>query len=80
MVLGDLIFRSFWGSRFVHCVEPLATVPSEALTLIFRFLARALEGDGRKAPVGRQGVRDVEVFRIDARAEGNEVWIGGWTR
>ena len=41
-----------------------------ALILIFRFLSRALEGDGRAAPVGQQ--------RVHEKAEGNEVWVGGW--
>ena len=49
-----------------------------ALILIFRFLSRALEGDGRAAPVGQQRVHEMEIFRADAKAEGNEVWVGGW--
>ena len=41
-------------------------------------MARALEGDGRLAHVGRELAVAREVFRTDARAEGSEVWIGGW--
>ena len=49
-----------------------------ALILIFRFLARVLAGDGGAAPVGQQRVREMEIFCADAKAEGNEVWVGGW--
>ena len=33
---------------------------------------------GRLQPVGRESDTEVELFRTDARADGEEVWIGGW--
>lgn len=50
----------------------------KAIILIFRFLARALAGSGRLVSVPPAPGERVELFRTDARAEGNEIWIGGW--
>jgi len=49
----------------------------KAIKLIMLFLAKALEGPGRLVPV-RAGIQQPEAFRTDARAEGDEVWLGGW--
>lgn len=50
----------------------------KALRLIFAFLRLALEGGGRLQPLGPRAVEEREFYRTDARAEGDEVWIGGW--
>ena len=50
----------------------------KAIILIFRFLAKALAGSGRLVSVPPAPGERVELFRTDARAEGNEIWIGGW--
>ena len=49
----------------------------KAIKLIMLFLAKALEGSGRLTLV-RALAPQREVFRTDARAEGDEIWIGGW--
>ena len=41
------------------------------------FLKALLERLGRNAAVGEQCQLERELFRTDARAEGDEVWIGG---
>ena len=46
--------------------------------LIMKFLSRAMKNLGRRQPVGQWQEHVQEVFRTDARAEGEEVWIGGW--
>ena len=45
--------------------------------LIMKFL-RAMKNLGRRQPIGQWQEHVQEVFRSDARAEGEEVWIGGW--
>ena len=50
----------------------------KAIILIFKFLAKALADGGRLASVPPAPGDQVELFRTDARAEGNEIWIGGW--
>jgi len=50
----------------------------KALVLIFRFLAAALEGSGRLAKAGSKCGHVQELFRTDAKAEGNQIWLGGW--
>ena len=50
----------------------------KALKLIFSFLCTALDGDGRLRALGRKVSEERELYRTDARAEGDEVWIGGW--
>jgi hypothetical protein len=49
----------------------------KAIKLIMLFLAKALEGSGRLTLV-RALTPQREAFRTDARAEGDEIWIGGW--
>ena len=34
--------------------------------------------DLRTAPVARKGRKPMELFRTDAKAEGDEMWVGGW--
>ncbi|CAE7588864.1 unnamed protein product [Symbiodinium sp. CCMP2592] len=51
---------------------------SKAIILVLLFLAKALKGQGRLAPVGVRATCEKELFRTDARAEGDEVWTGGW--
>ena len=50
----------------------------KAIILIFKFLAKALQGEGRLVSVSRRVTTPKELFRTDARAEGEEIWIGGW--
>ena len=50
----------------------------KALVLIFRFLAVALDDSGRLAKVGSKRGHAQELFRTDAKAEGNQIWLGGW--
>ena len=50
----------------------------KAIILIFKFLAKALQGEGRLVSVSRHVTTPKELFRTDARAEGEEIWIGGW--
>lgn len=50
----------------------------KAKQLIFQFLARVLDGDGRLLAVGSAKQQEVELFRTDAKAEGNTVRIAGW--
>ena len=87
-VLGRLSFaltalnhlRPFLGPIFAWVAALQSTrtyqVP-KAIKLIMLFLAKALEGPGRLAPV-RASVQQPEAFRTDARAEGDEIWLGGW--
>ena len=49
-----------------------------AIALIFKFLATALSGTGRLMAAGKPLAMEKELFRTDAKAEGNEVWIAGW--
>ena len=53
------------NERFGECKVP------KALVLIFRFLAAALDGSGRLAKVGSKRGHVRELFRADAKAEGN---------
>ena len=50
----------------------------KAIILIFKLLAKALQGEGRLVSVSRHVTTPKELFRTDARAEGEEIWIGGW--
>ena len=88
-VLGRLAFaftalpqlRPFLGPLYAWSA---AVGPAEARTLpksiklIFTFIAKAMRQTGQLQPVGMDSETEVEVFRTDARAEGEEVWIGGW--
>ena len=49
-----------------------------AISSIFKFLAKALGGEGRLISAGRPHATEKELFRTDAKAEGNEVWMAGW--
>ena len=49
-----------------------------AIALIFKFLAEALSGTGRLVAAGKPHVSERELFRADAKAEGNDIWIAGW--
>ena len=77
----QMAMRPFLGPMYA-CVAAMQgrkshAVP-KALVLIMRFLAAALQDDGRVAKTGRLATRRREVFRTDARAEGEEIWLGGW--
>ena len=88
-VLGRLSFaltalghlRPFLGPVYawiaVAEVRRLCQLP-KALIFIFGFLATALKTGGCLVPVGRLPAVERELFGTDARAEGNEIWIGGW--
>ena len=88
-VLGRLAFaftalpllRPFLGPLYAWsaAVGPVEarTLP-KSVRLIFAFIAKAMRQTGRLQPVGRESDTEVELFRTDARADGEEVWIGGW--
>ena len=48
------------------------------MSLIFSFLDKALTDGYRVCEVPRATATTTEYFRTDARAEGSEMWIGGW--
>ena len=50
----------------------------KAIILIFKLLAKALQGEGRLVSISRHVTTPKELFGTDARAEGEEIWIGGW--
>ena len=88
-VLGRLSFgltalghyRPFLGPVYVWVAAmqnfSVCRLP-KAKQLIFQFLARVLDGDGRLLAVGSAKQQEVELFRTDAKAEGNTVRIAGW--
>ena len=49
----------------------------EMIKLIMLFLAKELEGSEQLTQV-KALPQQREVFRTDASAEGDEIWIGGW--
>ena len=88
-VLGRLSFactalcnyRAFLGPLYAW-VAAMANFNHRPLpklaVLIMKFLAKAMKNLGRRQPIGHWQEHVQEVFRTDARAEGEEVWIGGW--
>ena len=50
----------------------------KALRLVLSFLVQVLENGGNLQRVGAKQQACREVFRTDARAEGDDVYIGGW--
>jgi hypothetical protein len=48
------------------------------VVLILSFLEHFFVKDLRTTFVPRKGRKAVELFRTDAKAEGDEMWIGGW--
>ena len=88
-VLGRLAFACSALTNFKPFLGPLyawtAAMDSynkrrlpKLVILILRFLSNALEKGQRLQGVGVFHEHVREVFRTDARAEGAEVWIGGW--
>ena len=75
------LLRPFLGPLYAWsaAVGPVEarTLP-KSVRLIFAFIAKAMRQTGRLQPVGRESDTEVELFRTDARADGEEVWIGGW--
>ena len=88
-VLGRLAFaaqalellRPFLGPLYawVSVLPPGAVLPVPAMVqLCLRYLATELESGARLLPCRVVASEPVELFRTDARADGEEVWIGGW--
>ena len=88
-VLGRLSFafsvlptlRPFLGPVYawVGAMQSRHVMPlPKALSLIFSFLEKALVDGYRVCEVPRATATTAEYFRTDARAEGSEMWIGGW--
>jgi hypothetical protein len=88
-VLGRLSFACSTLSNFRPFLGPLFAwvsamgkyermkLPKLAI-LVMKFLSRALSGSSRAQQIGNCQGMVQEVFRTDARAEGAEIWIGGW--
>ena len=74
-------YRAFLGPLYAW-VAAMANFNHRPLpklaVLIMKFLAKAMKNLGRRQPIGHWQEHVQEVFRTDARAEGEEVWIGGW--
>ena len=74
-------YRAFLGPLYAW-VAAMANFDHRPLpklaVLIMKFLSRAMKNLGRRQPVGQWQEHVQEVFRTDARAEGEEVWIGVW--
>ena len=64
-----------WVAAVRHC--HVLRVP-KAILLILTFLENIFVRDLRTAPVARKGRKPLELFRTDAKAEGDEMWVGGW--
>ena len=50
----------------------------KAVSLVLLFLQRALEQGLRRVEVPRFSCPPKEHFRTDAKAQGSELWVGGW--
>ena len=50
----------------------------KAIYMILSFLESFFLKDLRTAHVLRKGRKPLELFRTDAKAEGDEMWVGGW--
>ena len=48
------------------------------VVLLLNFLKQSLKEVGRRTAVGQFHEVETELFRTDARAEGDEIFIGGW--
>ena len=88
-VLGRLSFafsvipllRPFLGPIYAwtSATQALHTLRlPKAIELILSFLQTCLEQGMRRVTIGRQLGPVAEMFRTDARAQGSELWIGGW--
>ena len=64
-----------WVAAVRHC--HVLKLP-KAIYMILSFLESFNEKDLRTAHVPRRGRKPVELFRTDAKAEGDEMWVGGW--
>ena len=51
---------------------------SKLVVLLLNFLKHSLKEVGRRTSVGQFHEAETELFRTDARAEGDEIFIGGW--
>ena len=88
-VLGRLSFafsvipllRPFLGPIYAwtSATQALHTLRlPKAIELILSFLQTCLEQGMRRVTIGRQLGPVAEIFRTDARAQGSELWVGGW--
>ena len=64
-----------WVAAVRHC--HVLKLP-KAIYMILSFLESFFLKDLRTAHVPRRGRKPIELFRTDAKAEGDEMWVGGW--
>ena len=64
-----------WVAAVRHC--HIKKLP-KAIVLILSFLECFFMKDLRTSHVPRKGRKPVELFRTDGKAEGDEMWVGGW--
>ena len=64
-----------WHTAVSHCER--LKLP-KVVRLVLVFLQKMLQDGHRVQTIGVKAPRVQELFRTDAKAEGNEVWIGGW--
>ena len=64
-----------WVAAVRHC--HILKLP-KAIYMILSFLESFFLKDLRTAHVPRKGRKPLELFRTDAKAEGDEMWVGGW--
>ena len=64
-----------WVAAVRHC--HVLKLP-KAIYMILSFLESFFLKDLRTAHVPRKGRKPLELFRTDAKAEGDEMWVGGW--
>ena len=88
-VLGRLSFafsvipllKPFLGPMYawVAAVQACHTLRlPKAISMVLLFLQRALEQGLRRIEVPRFSCPPKEHFRTDAKAQGSELWVGGW--
>ena len=64
-----------WTAAVSH-LDALA-LPA-AIRLVLEFLLKLLRTGHNMVPIPLLNANPIERFRTDARAEGEEVWVGGW--
>ena len=64
-----------WSVAVGHCKSSKL---SKVVRLVLEFLRKMLLQGCSAQPVGARSPKPVELFRTDAKAEGEEICIGGW--
>ena len=70
-------FRPLLGPLYARSAA-MRAFHSRPLPVLLSLLKASLERLGRNAAVGEHCETEQELFRTDARAEGDEVWISGF--